>query len=85
MAPSGGFVGIEGGEVVNMSKRFTLNKDDVLRIAKNALIFAGPALLVLVADLVKALPTWLEGYWLVVALYALNVIADTLRKFLSGK
>ena len=67
------------------SKRFQLNIEDVKRVAKNALIFAAPAILLLAADLVKALPEWLNGPWLLVALWVVNSLVDVLRKFISGR
>lgn len=68
-----------------MSKRFSLNRDDLKRVLKNALIFAAPALLVLLADVSRALPDWVSGPWLVVALWVVNFLTDLIRKFLSGK
>lgn len=68
-----------------MSKRFTLNKEDLKRVLRNALIFAAPALLLLGADLIEALPEWLDGPWLIVALWVVNWLVDLLRKFISGK
>ena len=67
------------------SKRFTLNELDYKKIAKNALIFAAPALLVLLADLVKAFPDWFNGPYLIIALWVVNLITDGLRKFINGK
>lgn len=69
---------------MNESKRFTLNSQDYKRVLKNALIFAAPALLVLLADLMKALPDWFEGPWLIGTLWLVNSLMDMLRKFLSG-
>ena len=68
-----------------VSKRFTLNKADISKVLHNALVFAAPALLVLLADLIKALPEWVEGIWLVVALYLVNIVTDFVRKFIAGK
>ena len=68
-----------------MSKRFTLNVEDLKRVAKNALIFAAPALLLLLADLVKALPEWVSGPWLLVALWVVNWVTDLIRKFIQGR
>lgn len=67
------------------SKRFKLNELDYKKIATNALIFAAPATLVLLADITKALPEQLEGPYLVVALWAVNIVTDAVRKFISGK
>ena len=59
---------IEGGdEKMDESKRFTLSKEDLLKWGKNLLIFAGPALLVLIASLVEEIPDdWKYG---AIALY----------------
>lgn len=67
------------------SKKFTLNNLDWQKMGKNALIFLAPALLVLFADIAKALPNWFEGYYLVIAVYILNLVTDFVRKFVSGK
>jgi len=67
------------------SERFTLNREDVSRVFRNALIFAAPALLLLLADVVKALPEWISGPWLLVALWVVNSVVDLLRKFLQGR
>lgn len=48
---------------------------------KNSLIFAGPALIVLVASIIEVIPQ--EGIWGAIVLYLLNVITDLLKKFLS--
>ena len=61
----------------------TLNRQDVEKWAKNALIFAAPALLVLIASTIDAIPKdWQYG---AVALYLLNLAADILRKYIGGK
>ncbi|OGY24248.1 MAG: hypothetical protein A2Y57_04145 [Candidatus Woykebacteria bacterium RBG_13_40_7b] len=65
------------------SLRFTLNKEDLAHWAKNALIFAGPALVVLVASIRDVVPK--DASWAVVALYILNVATDLLRKWSTGK
>lgn len=67
------------------SKRFTLNSDDLKRSLNNALIFAGPALLILLADVLQKLPEWVEGPYLVIALWFVNWVTDLLRKYVSGK
>ena len=67
------------------SKKFTLNWEDVKKVAKNALIFAAPAILVLLADVVKALPSWFSGAWLIILLWIVNLITDAIRKFITGK
>lgn len=65
------------------SARFTLNRADVIKWIKNALIFLGPALLVLIASLIKAIPSDLKNGALV--LYVLNVLYDLLRKWINGE
>jgi len=68
-----------------VSKRLTFNQEDIKRVLRNALIFAAPAILVLIADLVKVLPEWVKGPWLVVALFVVNIVTDGIRKFIAGK
>ena len=64
-----------------ISKAFSLRKEDLLKSGRNALIFAGPALLVLIASFVDLVP---EGaQWGVVVLYLINVVADLFRKWLK--
>lgn len=65
------------------SERFTLNKQDIQSWLKNALIFAGPAILVLLASAVKAVPV--DYKYGAIILYVLNFVTDLLRKFLQGK
>ena len=67
------------------SERFTLNSDDLKRSLRNALIFAAPAILLLLGDVVSALPEWLSGPWLIVALWGVNWVTDLIRKFIAGK
>jgi len=67
------------------SKRFTLNSEDFKRSLRNAFVFAAPALLLLLADVIKALPEWINGPWLLVALWVVNWITDLLRKFIQGR
>jgi hypothetical protein len=64
-----------------VSPQFGLVKEDWLKWGKNALIFAGPALLVLIASVVQAVPA--DFKYGVVALYILNTLTDLLRKFLA--
>ena len=64
-----------------ISKRFELKKEDLSKWGKNALIFATPALLVLLGDAVKIVPVdWKYG---AMALYVLNLVVDILRKWIS--
>lgn len=65
------------------SERFTLNKEDVKKWLKNALVFLGPAILVLLVSISDALPK--DAQWGIVALYVVNLVTDLLRKFLAGR
>lgn len=64
-----------------MSQRFTLNKQDINKWAKNGLIFFGPGiLLVLIAIQSGKTPQealYIFWYWL------LALVIDLLRKFIS--
>ena len=64
-----------------VSKRFELNFADIKRVAKNALIFAGPALLVLIGSFVDYLPKDAKYYAMI--LWAANTLVDLIRKYLS--
>lgn len=64
------------------SDRFQLNMDDAKRIARNALIFLAPALIVFLTQLQAGVPM---GEALVaLKLWALNTAIDLLRKFISN-
>lgn len=66
-----------------MSARYTLSQTDLEKWGKNSLIFLGPALLVLLASIVDAIPSdWAYG---TAVLFVLNLVTDLLRKFLAGK
>jgi len=65
------------------AKRFTFDKERAKKVAKNALIFLAPALLVLLADITKALPEWIQGPYLVIGLWVVNTATDALRKFVN--
>lgn len=60
----------------------SLRKEDVIKWARNAFIFAGPALLVLLASFGDLIP--LEAVWGTVALYLLNTVTDITRKWLNA-
>ena len=64
-----------------LSERFDMVSQDWSKVTKNALIFAGPAFLVLIASLMNVLPK--EGVWVPIVLYLLNVTVDVLKKFLA--
>jgi hypothetical protein len=64
-----------------LSGRFQLNKNDLSLWGRNALIFAGPALIVLAASFKDIIPK--EAEWGAMALFALNLITDLIRKFIA--
>ena len=65
------------------SKRFSFNKEELLKVGKNALIFLAPALLVFLTAIQKNVPVK-EALYLVY-LWLLNTAIDLLRKFTEGK
>ena len=69
--------------VKKMSNRFTLNKTDLLKWGKNALIFLAPALIIFLTA-IKSGADMKDALYLVY-LWGLNVIIDLLRKFTAGK
>lgn len=64
-----------------LSGRFEVINQDWKKIAFNALVFAGPALLVLISSVTGVLPK--EWMLAPVVLYLLNILTDLLRKFLA--
>lgn len=66
-----------------VSKRFTLNKEELLKWLKNAAIFLAPAALVFLIS-IQAGKGWQESLN-VVYLWAINTAIDFLRKFIAGK
>ena len=64
-----------------VSKEKSIRKEDVLKWGRNALIFAAPALLVLLASFRELIP--MEAVWGVLALYILNLVTDFFRKWLN--
>lgn len=64
-----------------VSNRFELKREDLVKWSQNALIFAAPALLVLLGDLVKIVPADLK--YGALALYVLNLIMGLLVKFVQ--
>lgn len=56
-------------------------KADLYRWGRNTLVFAGPALLVLLASIADVIPS--DASWGVLALYALNLLVDAFRKWLT--
>lgn len=72
---------MKGGGIMQSTK-FSLNTEDVKRIGLNALVFAAPALLVLIASFKNVVPA--DTQTGVIALFALNIATDLVRKFLKG-
>jgi len=69
---------------INMeSKRFTFNKEELLKVGKNALIFLAPALLVFLTAIQTG--TEVKQALYLVYLWGLNTLIDLLRKFTEGK
>jgi len=66
-----------------MSKRFTLNKEDVRKWLKNTAIFLAPAVLVFLVAIQAGTPRD-EALYLVY-LWLLNTFIDITRKFIAGK
>ena len=63
-----------------VSQRFELKKEDLIKAGTNALIFLGPALLMLIPAIAKQIPA--EAGYGALALYILNLLTDLLKKFL---
>jgi hypothetical protein len=64
-----------------MSKRFSLNKEDLLKWGKNALIFLAPVLIVFFTAIRDGAS--IENALYLVYLWAINVVIDLLRKFVQ--
>lgn len=58
-----------------------LSKADWKAAAKQALIFLGPALLVLIASTTEVIPA--DGKYAVIFLFLLNRLTDLLRRYLA--
>ena len=68
---------------MKQSAKFTLNKDDAIKFGKEALIFLGPTLLVLLPSVANALPS--DWKYAVIVIYILNRLVSLLKLFLAGK
>lgn len=64
------------------SPKFTLNKNDVEKWARNSAIFFAPFALVFLLAIQSGTPV--KQALLAVYLYGLNVTIDLLRKFIDG-
>jgi len=65
------------------SKRFQINKEELLKVGKNSLIFLAPALIIFLTAIQSGVPVSDALYS--VYLWALNTTIDLLRKFSEGK
>jgi hypothetical protein len=65
------------------SKRFTLNKEDIKKWAKNTLIFLAPVLISFLTAVKSGVD--IKDALYLVYLWGLNVVIDLLRKFSAGK
>lgn len=65
-----------------MSKRFSLNKEDIKRWLKNAAIFFAPAVLVFLVAIQAGTPK--EEAMYLVYLWMLNSSIDLIRKFIAN-
>ena len=63
------------------SARFTLVKEDYKKWLINALIFLGPALVVLIGSVIDILPK--DAKWYAVAIYLANTVLDLFQKWLK--
>ena len=57
------------------------SQDVLKKWGKNALIFAGPAIIVLLATTAENLPK--DAQWGIIVLYVVNVLTDLIRKFIA--
>jgi len=65
------------------SKRFSLNKKDVKKWAKNTLTFLAPALIIFLTAIQSGVPIKEALYS--IYLWGLNVAIDLLKKFVASK
>lgn len=64
-----------------MSSKFGLNKEDLLKILKNILIFVLPDLIIFLG----AISAKLDAEGAFIAVLGLNILIDVLKRFLAGK
>lgn len=70
-------------KIKTMSERFSLNKEDILKVLKNAGIFLAPALLIFLVQIQAGVSIKESLY--AVYLWLLNTVIDLLRKFIASK
>lgn len=66
-----------------VTKRFSFNKEELLKVGKNALIFSAPALIIFLTAIQNGVSIKQALYS--VYLWGLNTLIDLLRKFTEGK
>jgi len=66
-----------------ISKKFSFNKEELLKVGKNALIFLAPAILIFLTAIQNGVPIKQALYS--VYLWALNTGIDLIRKYTEGK
>lgn len=66
-----------------VAKRFSFNKEELLKVGKNALIFLAPALIIFLTAIQNGVSVKQALYS--VYLWGLNTLIDLLRKFTEGK
>lgn len=70
-------------EIKTMSEKFSLNKEDIVKVLKNAAIFLAPALLVFLLAVQSGVSV--KEALNLVYLWGLNTAIDLLRKFTEGR
>ena len=66
-----------------ISKKFSFNKEEIIKVSKNALIFLAPALLIFLTAIQNGVPIKQALYS--VYLWSLNTVIDLIRKYTEGK
>jgi len=66
-----------------MSKKFSLNKEDLLKWGKNTLTFLAPALIIFLTAIQTGVPIKEALYS--IYLWGLNITIDLLKKFVQEK
>jgi len=66
-----------------MSKKFSLNQEDIQKWSKNTLIFLAPALIIFLTAISNGVPVKQALYSLY--LWSLNVIIDILKKYVQER
>ena len=70
--------------MINMaSKRFTLNRADIIGWGRQTLIFLAPYLIALIPVFIEQVPK--DWEYAIITIWGLNRIWDLLRRFVAGK